>query len=123
MAKTNVFVSYDFENDGGLKESLLSQARQPESPFVVSEFSQADTMPDGQWAREAQRAIDSCDVVVVLIGHDTHSAPGVLKEIGIANGYKKRIFQLRPQNQRYGPIDGAGEMHLWYWKKLKKLLA
>jgi hypothetical protein len=39
MAKTRVFVSFDFDNDQALKTFLIEQAKHPGSPFEVTDGS------------------------------------------------------------------------------------
>ena len=34
MAKTKVFVSYDYDNDAALKDTLIGQSKLPDSPTV-----------------------------------------------------------------------------------------
>lgn len=121
--KKKVFVSYDYEHDHGLKSSLIGQSRLPDSPFSINDFSLRENLPEETWISKAQSAISRCDVFIVLIGHDTHSAPGVLTEVRIAEGIRKRRFQLRPQGKPYGAIPRAGDVVTWTWKNLKARLS
>ena len=123
MAKKKVFVSFDYETDLDLKENLIAQAKGQDSPFSVTDVSLQEREPEQEWLSKAQSAIARCDVFVVILGSNTHSAPGVLKEIEIAGGMNKRRFQLRPQGKRWQPMKGAGEMIVWTWDNLKKKLA
>ena len=122
MARTKAFLSFDFDHDHELKGHLLSQAKRPDSPFSITDFSLEESFPDGRWVSRAQRAISKCDVVVVLLGRDTHSAPGVLEEVAIARGYGKAIFQLRPQGKRYGKVREAGPVYSWKWSTISRAL-
>ena len=45
-------------------------------------------------------------------------APGVEEEIEIAKRLSKPIFQIQPQKQNYGGIDGAGDIIPWKWDKI-----
>ena len=123
MAKTKIFVSFDYETDFGLKETLIGQARQADSPFSVADFSLQERQPESDWLNKAQSAIARCDVFVTLLGENTHNAPGVLKEIAIAQGLNKRRFQLRPQGKRWGEMKGAGKLVVWTWANLKRELS
>ena len=123
MAKTKLFISFDFDYDYQLKASLIGQARQPDSPFAVQDYSLNEAYPDNEWTSRAQRAIGKCDVFVVLLGRNTHNAQGVQREVAIARGYRKQMFQLRPQGKTYGEVKGAGEVHVWKWKNIKELIA
>ena len=123
MAKKKVFVSFDYGTDHSLKGSLIGQAKQPDSPFAVSDVSLKEKEPEQEWLSKARKAIAGCDVFVVILGENTHSATGVLKEIKIAAGMNKRRFQLRPQGKDWQRMDDAGEMIVWTWPNLKKKLA
>lgn len=123
MAKTKIFVSFDYETDLSLKGDLLSQAGRHDSPFSVTDFSLQETQPESTWVSQAQSAIARSDVFVVILGENTHNAPGVLKEIKIAEGLKKKRFQLRPQGKKWRPMKGAGEFVTWTWENLQRKLS
>ena len=123
MAKIKMFVSFEYPTDFHLKETLIGQSELPDSPFSVTDVSLQERHPDPTWLSEAQSAIARCDVFVVLLGRNTHNARGVLKEIKIARGLKKRRFQLRPQGKKWQPMKGAGELVVWTWPNLKRKLS
>ena len=123
MAKIKMFVSFEYPTDFQLKETLIGQSELPDSPFSVTDVSLQERHPDPTWLSEAQSAIARCDVFVVLLGRNTHNASGVLKEIKIARGLKKRRFQLRPQGKKWQPMKGAGELVVWTWPNLKRKLS
>jgi hypothetical protein len=123
LAKKKVFLSYDYDHDLELKKTFLAQAKLSDSPFSVSNISLQESHPDSEWIPTAQRAIAGCDLFVVLLGPNTHSAPGVLKEIQIAKGIGKACFQLRPQGKKYSPLRDAGDVVVWKWKNLKDRLS
>ena len=123
MAKVKMFVSFDYKTDLKLKGDLLAQAKRADSPFSVTDYSLRERYRDPDWVSKAQSAIARCDVFVVLLGQNTHNASGVLKEIKIARGLKKRRFQLRPQGKKWQPMKGAGELVVWTWPNLKRKLS
>ena len=123
MAKKKVFVSFDYDNDNVLKGSLISQARDPSSPFTLTDFSIQAALPAHEWISKAQSAIARCDVFIVLLGMHTHQAQGVLKEVNIAKGSRKYRFQLRTQGSNPKPVKGAGLVVHWTWPKLKAMLS
>ena len=89
----------------------------------VTDSSLRERYRDPDWLSKAQSAIARCDVFVVILGANTHKATGVLKEIMIAKGLKKRRFQLRPQGKKWQPMKGAGEMIVWTWPNLRRKLS
>ncbi|AKG53112.1 hypothetical protein DGWBC_0428 [Dehalogenimonas sp. WBC-2] len=120
MAKTKVFVSYDFDYDAPLKETVIGQSKLPDSPFSINDVSLKETVVD--WQQKAREYIESCDVFLVLLGENTHKCSGVLREAKMARQLNKTRFQLRKQGHMPIPVDGAGEVIVWKWKNLKHLL-
>lgn len=121
MPKTKVFISYDYDHDRQLKETLVGQAKLSDSPFSVADISiQAELQ---NWQQEARKAIGACDVFVVLLGEHTHQAHGVRREAKMAKDLGKRRFQLRKKGHRPSPVHGAGEVVAWKWKNLKQRLS
>lgn len=123
MAKTRVFVSFDYDNDLQLKEGLVGQAKLPDSPFDIADHSLKEAAPQAEWLTRARGAIAGSEVVIVMLGRNTHSASGVRKEVDAANGMQKKVFQLRPQGSNAAAVRGAGNVHTWTWPNLKVLLA
>lgn len=121
VASTRVFVSFDYEGDKGLKGSLVSQGKASKSGVRFVDFSLRKSS-SVEWLPRAQSAIAKCDVFIVLLGNNTHQSPGVLKEVEIAKGLRKRRFQLKPQGTNPKPVDGGGPVVNWTRKKLEKCL-
>ncbi|MDO8491333.1 MAG: hypothetical protein Q7T04_04895 [Dehalococcoidia bacterium] len=119
MAKKKVFLSFDFDNDLELKNSFLAQAGLADSPFSINDYSLREAHPDNLWLSKAQSAVAKCDLFIVILGDNTHKAPGVLKEVKIAAGLGKERFQLRPQGSKAHPLSDAGKVVVWKWKNIK----
>src|SRR4030065_78287 len=94
MAKKKVFICFDFENDKTLKDFIIGQAKNIESPFELSDFSLKEEAPKREWLDRAQRAISRSDVFIVMLGPKTNKSPGVLKEVKIANELGTTKFQI-----------------------------
>ena len=124
MGKKRVFVSYDFDNDKALKEFIIGQSKLPGSPFEVVDFSLKEAAPEKTWEEKAKLAIGRADLVIVMVGPRTHSAPGVRKEVAIARAKNKKIVQLIGyKNGDYLAVKDAGRLYRWSWENLKNLLA
>ena len=120
MDKPKVFVSFDYETDYELKETLMGQSQLDDSPFSVTDVSLKEREPEKTWRRKARRAIGRCDVFVVILGRNTHTANGVIDEIQIAKELGKRRFQLRPQGKKWGTMKNGGKLVVWTWNNLKR---
>ncbi len=121
MAKTKVFISFDYHHDAQLKDTLIGQSKLADSPFSIKDVSLQESVPE--WQQKARKAIESCDVFIVILGYYTYKASGVLREVRMAIQLNKRIFQLRKQGHQPTPFEGAGEVVAWKWKNLKSRLA
>jgi len=121
MPRSKVFISYDYDHDKQLKETLVGQAKLPGSPFSVADVSIQTELQN--WQQEARKAIAACDVFVVLLGEHTHQASGVKREAKMAKDLGKRRFQLRKRGHCPEPVHGAGEVVAWKWKNLKQRLS
>ncbi len=124
MAKVKVFVSFDFDNDKTLKDFIVGQAENPDSPFEVSDFSLKEAAPEKDWLDKARRAISRSDKFIIMLGSKTKSAPGVLKELKLADELDKSRFQIigyRDGSEDWA-VPGGGRVYRWNWDNLKKLL-
>ena len=117
MAKVGVFFSYEYDKNKELYGSFFAQAKK-ESRHAIRDYSLDKVHPPDDWKEKAENQIDQCNIVIVVVGQDTHTATGVEEEVEIAKQLGKRIFQIQPQKQNYGGVDGAGEIIPWKWGKI-----
>ncbi|MBC8400935.1 MAG: TIR domain-containing protein [Candidatus Marinimicrobia bacterium] len=121
--KKRVFVSFDFDNDKALKDFIIGQSRLPDSPFEVIDFSLKEAAPQRDWEMKADQAIRRSDIVIIMVGPNTHRASGVLKEVSLARTANKHIVQVIGYSKGdYTPVPNAGRLYRWNWDNLKKLL-
>jgi hypothetical protein len=120
VAKTKVFVSYDFEHDSDMKNNLIGQTKHEDSPFSINDLSINEKITN--WQQKARASIEKCDVFVILLGENTYQASGVKRELKMAREIGKKRFQLREQGHNPKSLEGAGEVVAWKWKNLKKYL-
>lgn len=123
MAKRRVFVSFDFDNDRALKDFIIGQARHPDSPFDVVDTSLKEAAPMKTWEDKARAAISRSDLVIVMVGPQSHKASGVLKEVAMARQANIPIVQIIGyKDGNYTPVPNAGRLYSWNWDNLKKLV-
>src|SRR6266550_3106527 len=98
MAATRVYVSFDYDYDNDLKNLLIGQAKNPDSPFEVSDYSIKEASPD--WKDKARRRIRSVDQVIVICGEHTDVATGVNVEVKITQEEKRPYFLLEGRKDK-----------------------
>ena len=119
MPNLKIFVSFEFDKDGDLKNSFFEQAKE-NTPHRVRNFSLNEAYPDGKWKEKAGSAIRECDLVIVLVGQDTHNSPGVRAEVDIARRLKKPVFQVIPQKRPYTGLTYVSDQIRWKWTRINK---
>lgn len=72
MAKTKLFVSFDYGNDRTLRDFVIGQAKLLDSPFEVSDHSLREAAPEKDWEAKARAAISRADVFMVMLGPQDH---------------------------------------------------
>ncbi|MCK6593657.1 MAG: DUF2325 domain-containing protein [Bacteriovoracaceae bacterium] len=123
MAKTKAFISFDFDNDKVLKEFLLQQAKNSDSPFEIFDCSLKEAAPEKDWEEKAEAKIKASDLVIVMVGKGTHKASGVLKEVAMARKHNKKIVQIIGyKDGDYTRVPDAGTLYKWDWENLKNIL-
>lgn len=122
MIKPRVFISFDFDNDEKLKTFLAAQAKNPDSPFSISDCSLKEATPERNREQKAERKIKQCDGVIVMVGPETCRAAGMLKEVKIARRNSIPAAQIIGyRNGNYRPVPNAGQLHKWDWENLKNI--
>lgn len=123
MQKKRVFVSFDFDNDRALKEFIIGQSKLDDSPFSVIDHSLKEAAPERDWKSKARAAINRSDIVLVMVGPKTHTAPGVLAEVQMAREAGIPIVQvIGYRDGNYTPVKDAGRLYGWSWENLKNIL-
>ncbi len=114
MATLNIFVSFEFHKEDTMKRNFFGQAKKCTNHRIRNR-SLNEAYPDDEWKQKARNAIDECDVVIVLVGEDTHNAQGVIVETDIARSLKKPTFQVRNQKSNYRGLTRLDEPIPWKW--------
>lgn len=122
--KKRAFISFDYDHDHDIKECLVGQARNPDSPFEITDMSIKEPICSN-WKENARRRIRSCDVVVILCGEHTDTASGVTAELTIAQEEGIPYFLLRGRSGRLCKWPNHryenDKMYNWTWDNLKLL--
>jgi len=126
MAKVRVFVSFDSTMNRHSRPSSSNRRSNPDSPFEVTDGSLKEAQPQREWEGEGLGLPSTAPTSSSwMLGSKTRSAPGVRKEVKMANELGKRKFQIigyRDGSEDWAVPDG-GRTYRWDWDNLRKLLA
>lgn len=118
-----VFISFDYDHDKDLKELLIGQSKNEDSPFEITDWSIKEEV-SGDWKKEARTRIKNADVVAVICGKHTGTAAGVNIEVEIAQEEGVAYFLLTGRkdsgNKKPNAAKDADKLHKWTWDNLKK---
>lgn len=121
MAK-RVFVSFDYDKDLTYKIFMIGQSKLENSPFTISDWSLKEEQKESEWAQKARAKIKCSDIVMVLLGKETHKASGVLKEVKMANEEGIKLVQIICCDG-YKSVPNAGKIYYWNWNNLSNILS
>ena len=123
MAAKRVFISFDYDHDAKHRDYVVKQAKNPRSPFNITDWSLKKRIP-GDWKREMRERIRLTDLVIVLCGEYTHTATGVAAEVKIAREEGKPYFLLKARRNKTCTKPSTAlrrdEILEWTWDNLRK---
>lgn len=125
MAKKRVFISFDYDNDQGQKHLLVGQAKLPDSPFDLADWSSKEHLT-GDWLAKIKSKLAYVDVVCVLCGRNMASATGVAHELAMAKELGKEYFLLAAYSEglmtKPTTARSSDKIYKWSWDNLKALI-
>jgi hypothetical protein len=125
MTKKRVFISFDYDHDKDLKELLVGQSRNEDSPFEIADWSVKEPF-SGDWKNKVREKIKKTDIVIVICGNHTDSATGVDVELKISKDEEIPYFLLG--GRKTGTIkkpksaSDKDKIYNWTWENLKTLI-
>ncbi|WP_456283479.1 TIR domain-containing protein [Microbacterium sp. JZ101] len=117
------FISFDYDNDARLKDLLVGQSKNPDSPFTIADWSIKE--PSADWKDKARRRIRASGLVIVLCGKNMRTATGVAVELAIAQEEGIPYFLLAGYAEgstRPTTAKPSDKLYKWTWPSLKKLV-
>jgi hypothetical protein len=125
MAKTRVYISFDYDHDEDLKILLVGQSKHDDTPFEIADWSIKEAV-SGNWKEKARQRICAVDVVAVICGKHTDTATGIDAEIKIAREKKVPYFLLAGRseggNKKPSASAATDKLYTWTWDNLKTLI-
>ena len=80
MAMRRAFISFDYDHDEELRDALVGQAKNSNSPFAIADWSVKEPF-EGNWRAKARDRIRRTDLTIIICGEYTHTAKGVAAEL------------------------------------------
>ena len=125
MAK-KTFISFDFDHDEDLRNLLVGQSRNSDSPFEIADYSVKEPMT-GDWKAKVRKRINLVGLVIVICGEHTNSAAGVSEELKITSDLEKEYFLLYGRSEKTckkpKAAKASDKIYKWTWDNLKDLVA
>lgn len=125
MAKTRVFISFDYDNDLSQKILLVGQSKHPDTNFELADWSSKEHIV-GDWKDVIKTKLAYVDVMCVLCGKNMATATGVDAEIRIAQeiGLPYFLVQAYPTGcTKPAAAKISDKLYAWTWDNLKGLVS
>lgn len=123
MAKARAFISFDYDHDKGIKELLVGQSKNSDTPFEIADWSVKEHLT-GDWKEKARQKIRQVDQVIVLCGE--YNPTGVNAEIKLAQEENKPYFLLtgyaNKTCKKPSQAKSTDKVYDWTWSNLKLLI-
>ena len=87
-----MFLTFEFGKDNELHHNFYSQAAHHSKYEIIDESLNEQYDLDPLWLNKTRKQIALSDIVIVVVGQDTHNAPGVEKEVTVTHQLGKPIF-------------------------------
>ena len=117
-----IFVSFDAPDDRFLKEAAIGQTKNKSIPFQAQDKSLKKPLPQSKWEKEAEKKISKSDLMMVMVGKNTHKAHGVKKEVELARKHDVPVIQIKKKDSNPKKVEGAGRIYNWTHENIEKLL-
>ena len=125
MPIKRAFISFDFDHDEDLRNLLVGQAKNPDTPFNIQDYSVREPM-SGDWKEKVRSRIRRTDLTIVICGQWTHIASGVAAELSITREEGNPYFLLEGRSDKACTKPTSAlpkdKMYKWTWEYLKLLI-
>lgn len=125
MSTKRAFISFDFDHDEDLRNLLVGQAKNPDSPFSIADWSVKEPFA-GNWKEKVRERIRKTDLTIVICGQWTHTASGVAEEVRITREEDKPYFLLWGRSDKIctkpSSALASDQVYKWTWNNLKALI-
>ena len=121
--KPRAFISFAAE-DANARDLFVGQGKHPATPWEIVDFSLHEPFTE-RWKTQTRPRIKSCDVVIQLVGLNTHKADGAIWEVkcGLEEGIK--AFGVWISKTQRGPVPScfqANNIIDWTWDGVAEMI-
>lgn len=124
--RKRAFISFDFDHDEALRNLLVGQSKNQDSPFNIQDWS-LKTHLTGDWITKVRDRIKQTDLTIVICGKYTHRASGVSTELELTKELRQPYFLLQGRANEICKKPAAAlstdKIYHWTWDNLKQLIA
>lgn len=121
--KPKIFISFDFDNDQFLRDSLIWQCKNDDTPFDMEDWSVKEPWNQNEWKDKCLTKIKKCDLVIVMVWEKTANCSWVKAEIKMAKDAWIPVVGVRWYSDRTCPIPEWLEgYYKWTWDNIKALV-
>ncbi len=125
MSKKRAFISFDFDYDEDLRNLFVGQAKNPNTPFDIADWSLQEAFT-GNWIGKVRDRIRRTDLTIVICGRHTHRAKGVAIELEITREIGNPYFLLAGRADTHCTKPTAAlptdKIYRWSWENVSKLV-
>jgi len=125
QSKKRVFISFDYDHDSDLKNLLVGQSKNEDSPYEIADWSVKEEL-SGDWKAKVREKIRKVYVVAVICGEYTDTATGVSTEVKIVQEKDIPHFLLWGRSgktcKKPKSAKSSDKIYKWTWDNLKKLI-
>lgn len=126
MTLQQMFVIFDYENDHAISELLLSQSRQPDSPFILMGRSAVEHAASDSLAT-VRALMAYADIVCVLCGRTTDMCQAVSRQFAITLELRRPYFLLHGYDDKAtrkpSNAEANDKIYDWTWRNLQLLVS
>jgi hypothetical protein len=125
MDHKRAFISFDYDHDEDLRNLLAGQAKHPDTPFDLSDWSVKEYLI-GDWKEKVRNRIRRTDLTIVICGQYTYMATGVAAELSISREEWKPYFLLWGRSDKTCTKPSSAlvtdKIYNWTWDNLRALI-
>ena len=123
MPKLPAFVSFAAE-DARIRDLFVGQGKHPDTQWEITDWSLHEPFTE-RWKTQTRPRIHRCNVVIMLVGLETHRAEGAIWEVACAQEKSIPTFGVWISKTQRGPRPScfqSNNMIDWTWDGIAQMM-